>query len=580
MKKIFKYILTILLILPVIISATSFDNAVKLANDYYKNFDSFSLYFRTENNLPYEYDGSNKINSKFTSGGMLSKTEYDITVNGSKSYLFDGTKYWEIKGNIIDKTSSSVKTKVTEFTRNDVKVSGVGSFTNPWKFYDSYKVTIRSTGNGYIEQTGKLTYTKSVSAGSNIVFSIIGNNGYAYLSNDCGSYASYNEERNQLLISNVNKNISCSVSFGVSNYSYSLPTVKYTISNPNSGVRECTFSNAVPQTFYAQYRQGYFKDSSLSEHLGHVTPPYRRGWTFKGYYIGENQLINPSGDFTNDYTLISNLNTDITFKATENTYKATFDVTKHNVGSTTATLGTKNTNVTFDHDANNISIPSKPGYTFEGYYLEGKFTGSGASTKYFDKDGKGINPWNEDADTILYANWTANNYTLTYNANGGSVTPATKTITFDQKYGTLTKSTRPGYVFDGWYTQASGGSVVNENTIHKVNASGKADNVTIYAHYRECKAGYYCPGDNTEVACPIGTYRNATKGDSVNSCTKCVAGSYSAAGATSCTVCDLGKTSTTGSGSCSNCPNIDGTNSWNSVSWNTNNTISGNNLHA
>ncbi len=70
--------------------------------------------------------------------------------------------------------------------------------------------------------------------------------------------------------------------------------------------------------------------------------------------------------------------------------------------------------------------------------------------------------------------------TVTFNANGGSApTPASKTVTNGEAYGTLATVTPPaGKKFDGWYTAATGGTKVNATTI----VTNSADH-TLYAHY-------------------------------------------------------------------------------------------------
>ncbi len=69
-------------------------------------------------------------------------------------------------------------------------------------------------------------------------------------------------------------------------------------------------------------------------------------------------------------------------------------------------------------------------------------------------------------------------YTVTFNANGGSVSPTSKTVTYGQTYGTLPTPTRTGYYFVGWFTQASGGYLVSSSS--KVST---ASNQTFYAHW-------------------------------------------------------------------------------------------------
>jgi len=51
---------------------------------------------------------------------------------------------------------------------------------------------------------------------------------------------------------------------------------------------------------------------------------------------------------------------------------------------------------------------------------------------------------------------------ITWNANGGSVTPALRKVAYKKGYGTLPTPTRSGYTFDGWYTAASGGTKVKQ----------------------------------------------------------------------------------------------------------------------
>jgi len=53
---------------------------------------------------------------------------------------------------------------------------------------------------------------------------------------------------------------------------------------------------------------------------------------------------------------------------------------------------------------------------------------------------------------------------LTLDANGGTVSPASKTVTYNSKIGTLPTPTRTGYTFKGWYTATSGGSKYTSTT--------------------------------------------------------------------------------------------------------------------
>ena len=81
----------------------------------------------------------------------------------------------------------------------------------------------------------------------------------------------------------------------------------------------------------------------------------------------------------------------------------------------------------------------------------------------------------------LYPTWTANKYTISWNANGGSVTPASSTYTYDGEPVALPTPTRTGYTFNGWFTASSGGSKIND--VGKTNKP--ASNTTYYAQWTE-----------------------------------------------------------------------------------------------
>lgn len=65
---------------------------------------------------------------------------------------------------------------------------------------------------------------------------------------------------------------------------------------------------------------------------------------------------------------------------------------------------------------------------------------------------------------VLGVNWQPNNYTITFNPNGGSVSTTSKIVTYNSTYGELPTPTRNGYNFTGWYTSTSGGSKISSWT--------------------------------------------------------------------------------------------------------------------
>ncbi|MBO5960367.1 MAG: InlB B-repeat-containing protein, partial [Paludibacteraceae bacterium] len=67
------------------------------------------------------------------------------------------------------------------------------------------------------------------------------------------------------------------------------------------------------------------------------------------------------------------------------------------------TGGTVEVTVTNGQPMPGITVPTRAGYDFKGYFTEE----GGAGTQYYDDDGKGVTNWDiEDAEFTLYAKWT------------------------------------------------------------------------------------------------------------------------------------------------------------------------------
>ena len=118
----------------------------------------------------------------------------------------------------------------------------------------------------------------------------------------------------------------------------------------------------------------------------------------------------------------------------------------------------------------NLPKPTRPGYTFDGWFT--KPVGGELITKDSVVSIKD--------DTILYAHWTANTYTITFYGNGGNVSATTKRVTYDQTYGTLPTPTRPGYTFSHWSTSKSGTTRITADSTVKITT-----NTTLFAIWEE-----------------------------------------------------------------------------------------------
>ena len=141
-----------------------------------------------------------------------------------------------------------------------------------------------------------------------------------------------------------------------------------------------------------------------------------------------------------------------TKNATSQTYTITFDA---NGG----TVSTESKTVTYGEKYGTLPTPTRTGYTFGGWWVEyeGDWYSITASTTVV---GTGKH--------TLVAYWVANNYTVTFDANGGTVDTKSKTITFGEKYGTLPTPTRTGYTFGGWWVEYEGDwlNITSSSTVY------------------------------------------------------------------------------------------------------------------
>lgn len=202
------------------------------------------------------------------------------------------------------------------------------------------------------------------------------------------------------------------------------------------------------QTFNERYQEG--------ETIALVAP-VKTNYTFTGWKIVSGNAI-MSG---NSLTFGSN---DVVIKA----------LYKSNTTSITLNLdgGTISTDVSGQYTIGQtitLETPTKTGYDFSKWQIT-----IGNSTLSGNKLTIGT------TDTTVKAIYTAKKYTVTYNANGGTVSGTSKSVTYNAKYGTLPTPKRAGYSFLGWYTAKTGGSKITETTIVKITS-----NQTIYAQWKQ-----------------------------------------------------------------------------------------------
>ena len=111
-------------------------------------------------------------------------------------------------------------------------------------------------------------------------------------------------------------------------------------------------------------------------------------------------------------------------------------------------------NVTYGEALGELPVPTRDGYTFAGWVDENGNAVTAETLYTVAGNGK------------LTATWTANQYTVTLDANGGKVDPAELTATYDSALGELPVPTRTGYTFTGWVDE--NGNAVTAETLYTV----------------------------------------------------------------------------------------------------------------
>ena len=182
---------------------------------------------------------------------------------------------------------------------------------------------------------------------------------------------------------------------------------------------------------------------------------------------------------------------EITAAAVPNTYTLSFNI------KYSGAANPKSRTVTYNSTYGALPAPTRRGYTLEGWYTTPDFTTQVTSGTTVTTA----------RDHTLYAKWTANTYTVTLDANGGTVTPTTLSVVYDGKYGdrynnSLPLAKRDGYTFTGWYTAKIGGLKVepfhliskaydhticacwtpNTYTVTLIGSGGKGTSLTSYTY--------------------------------------------------------------------------------------------------
>ena len=199
--------------------------------------------------------------------------------------------------------------------------------------------------------------------------------------------------------------------------------------------------------------------------------PTKKGYTFEGWFNGETKL-------TAD-TIISS---DVTYTAEWTPISYTIVL---NPG---AGVGEKVTlDAAYDQE---VTLPGNP-FTRDGYDFAGWGSYSGATSASTANQATVKNLANRNGAVVtLYAVWKGKSVTVTINPNyeGAAITSRIGAVGSNYNYNngqfnSLSDPKRTGYIFDGWYDAAEGGSKISPQ--YKFTAEDAKNGKTLYAHWIE-----------------------------------------------------------------------------------------------
>ena len=195
----------------------------------------------------------------------------------------------------------------------------------------------------------------------------------------------------------------------------------------------------------------HFETVNLSEVI-----PTKHGYNFGGWRGSDGMTYSAGG--------ACSVNTDIVLTAIWNPMAVTliYDANGGNVYPSSKT-------VYYEENYGTLANPTRVGYTFAGWYTE-KDGGSRVSSSTYV---------NTIENITIFAHWSANSYSVSFDANGGTISDGSKRVVFDSEYGTLPTPVLAGFTFDGWYTAIEGGARITDTTIVK-----NAADHTLYAHWK------------------------------------------------------------------------------------------------
>lgn len=221
-----------------------------------------------------------------------------------------------------------------------------------------------------------------------------------------------------------------------STFAYDAEFVKWNSSPDMSGTAFCSYSNFANDENTELYAQWNYQTAER------LPVPYRENYVFCGWYTAgsDGKKMGELDDLSQDMTLLAQWE------------RPKFTVSFDSNGSDEVF---DDITVIYSGLYGSLPIPARNGYTFEGWH-----TSVNNGTLITEQTTVEITD-----DQVLYAVWSPNVYTVSFDPGEGECNISDKTIEFDDCYGQLPVPTRIGYTFLGWYKTQSYNELITEESI-------------------------------------------------------------------------------------------------------------------
>ena len=361
MKKLLKLtpLVFTLCFIPILISAGTFEDGKNIANKYMENNfeEDYSKYIISED-TKYGFSEDEIFSvSGFSKGGLINKYEFDISKTNSddSSWLYDMNGYWSLTGDndnayVIGKSAypktDIYNNRIVEYVRNKTRVTGKGTYSNPWVIDKSYQVIIKANREKLINsiyinnnKCGEDRCETNIIMNRDAVFYINFKDGYEYDTSEGGANlcnaAGYSPTLKKLVISNVVNDVECFFKVKEKEYEITFNANGGTLNEENS------------------------KKVTYTKSYGILPEPTKEGYVFTGWYteqVNGNRIDSSSIlDKPEAKTLYAHWS--------PKSYTVIFD-------GNNGTPSYSNKTVVYDSKYGSLPTATRTGYTFLGWYTD------------------------------------------------------------------------------------------------------------------------------------------------------------------------------------------------------------------